>query len=610
VRQTDTLTEIKLRARKVLHLRPFIYLRENDDVEFIPSIADYRVINKVFVDRGSKEIRRIRIHPPYQKSELVHVPPFEFEIVFRERRNARDWEQVKELERFHYRGMGLNKIVGRRTVLIAEMKGFGVVGYGVLSASLAVASPRFKLLGTNFGEQMRNGIINQIVRVPRIVIHPEYRGLNLGVLMAKHLVQYAKGYWDINHYAPKMIEVVAAMTEYHKFFEKAGFVRAGYTSGYQGRAIIPRYGNGSFEARDSSRYHFMRNQSRKPYLVYPLSREVERRLQAFREERAISILPKKAKLQKPLKFENLSLKYKIRNGSTKRTEIVKEVFGVDVQHAFSRIFDRLSLSIEPGDVVLVTGASGSGKSTLLKLFTSTRRSLRKNLEWHGTFPKVRPDMFRVLDMNFDASIPLIDQIDRRKDIKYAIRLLNSVALTEAHLYIKRPNQISDGQKYRFAIAKLCDSRKPIWIADEFLSTLNPEIAAVVAKGFRKVAYRNGATLVLAAPHISNFAESLLPNKLLRLSWGARPRLYSIKMLKYDLGQAKVSLRFLNNGFYDLNNIQIGLVSMNGQFIAERRLRSLKPRQPAEITLEIKNPGDWDSVIIRSREGVGEVLYKA
>jgi len=604
IKSNGNFTKVELNNGKTIILRPFLYLKPKDVLKFVPSIDNYEKIYKVFEDRGTKEIKEVKIYPPYEKREIIYLPPHNFEIIFRERKDAKDWEKVKDLERFHYRGKGLNKIVGRRTVLLAEMVGVGIVGFGVLSASVAVCAPRFKLLGINFTEQMKNGLINRIVRIPRIVIHPEFRGLNLGVLMAKHLINYAREYWDINHYTPIMIEVIAAMTEYHKFFEKAGFIKIGYTAGYKGRAIIPQYGNGSFAPREFSKYKFMENQREKPYLVYPLSLEIEEKLKSYRKPCKILFMYKSPLLKKPLKFKNLSLKYKIKNGSTERTNIVKEVFGVDSEHAFSSVIENFSLTIEPGDVVLITGASGSGKSTLLKLLTTPRNLLKDTLEWSGVFPQIKNSLVEVLNVNSFCDLPLIDQLG--KDVKEAINLLNSVGLTEAHLYIKKPHQLSDGQRYRFAIAKLCDSKKPIWVADEFASTLNPEMAAIVAKGLRKLAYKYGATVILAAPHVSYFVDSLLPNKLVKLSWSMKPRIYSIKITKFSQNDNKLTLSVKNNGFVPLSNLEIGLLTTS-KFHSLYKRQFINPQELIIATIEVIEKKFY-VLIIKTGEGVGEIYY--
>ena len=607
IKSSGCFTQVKLQGGHEIRLRPFIYVKKGDILEFLPSFENFKEVNKVFKDEATGEYKKIKIYPPYCVKETIFLPPHKFEVIFRERFNSKDWEKVKELERFHYRGKGLNKLVGRRTVLLAEMEGHGIVGFGVLSATVAVAKPRFELLGTNFTNQMKTKLINRIARIPRIVIHPEFRGMNLGVLMAKHLVQYAKEYWDINHYTPIMVEVIAAMTEYHRFFEKAGFLKIGYTSGYK-NGIIPLYGNGSFELRTNYKYYdFMENQKPKPYLVFPIDSNLKQKIERSDEEASKRILPKSPRLKKSIRFDRVSIKYKVKNGSTERTNIVKEVFGVDVEHAFSTILTNFSLEIEPGDVVLITGASGSGKSTIIRLLTSKLSSLKKEMEITGKIVKNIRDV-AILNTNWDNSRPLIEQVKEDRNIKEAIEILNSVGLSEAHLYIKRPDQISDGQRYRFAVAKLCDSGKPIWIADEFVSTLNPEMAAIVAKGLRKVAYKNGATLILAAPHIHNFIGSLLPNKLIKLRWGAKAIIYSVKITGFAHKKDRFSLSILNNGPLRLTDIQIGLIEMNGSFKSQDNFDCINPGETITTTIEIKS-SEFYALSIRTAEDVGEILYR-
>jgi len=608
VKNGRNYTEIILQGGREVQLRPFAYVKPMDILEFIPSFGGYKEIYKVFEDRATGELKKIRVHPPYEKKETIYLPPHEFEVTFRERKDSEDWERVRYLENFHYRGKGFNKIVGRRTVLLAETREFGIVGFGILSASVAIASPRFKLLDTNFTNLMKSGLVNQIVRIPRVVIHPEFRGISLGTLLARHLVNYAKEYWDINHYAPIMIEVIAAMTEYHSFFQKAGFVKVGYTTGYKGKAIIPKYGNSSFEPRDSSKYRFMENQKRKPYLVYPLRPDIEQKLEPYLDSASKQFLTKVPKLKEPLIFQNVSLKYRIKNGSTERTNTIKEAFGVDSEHAFSPVVEDFSLVIEPGDVVLITGASGSGKSTLLNLLTSKRSILRKTLQWSGTFPRFSSNAIEVLNTHFELSKSLVDQVRIGRNIREAIELLNSVGLTEAYLYIKRPNQISDGQRYRFAIAKLCDSEKPLWIADEFVSTLNPEMATIVAKGIRKLAYKYGATLILAAAHTHNFVGSLLPNKLIKLKWGAGAIIYSLKIANLCLDKNELSLSILNNGPLALKGLRVGLVTMNGTFHEQDCFDSINPKEIVNARVEMDHKDDFCALVIKTTEGVGEILY--
>ena len=343
-------------------------------------------------------------------------------------------------------------------MLVAESEEHGVIGYGVLSATLGVAKPRFALFETNFTQQMRTKLINRLVRIPRVVIHPEFRGMGLGAMMAHHLVEYARGYWDVRSYTPIAVEVVASMTEYHRFFEAAGFVRAGETQGYQD-GIMPQYGKGSWSERPNSlQYDFLHDQKPKPYLIYPLSQSVRGKLvkRGLMDPSQMSIEKKPQPHANKITFRRVSAEYRTSNGFTERAREVKEAFDVDSRQMQSPVLKSFSLSIEPGEVVLVTGASGSGKSTVLALLTREMEEIQQSMEIDGDFSGLDPQSTANLNTKCDDSLPLIDQIGG--SVKEAIEILNSVGLAEAHLYVKRPSQISDGQRYRFAIASLCDSK--------------------------------------------------------------------------------------------------------------------------------------------------------
>lgn len=612
VRQNGNYTLLKLNDGNEIKLRPYLYVKPGNKIEFLPNMYYFKKIYKIINDRSTGKIKKIKLHPPYCKKEIIHIPPHKFVVTFRERLNYHDWEQAKELAQFHYRGKGFNKIVGRRTALVAETEKYGIVGFGILSSTVPAVGLRFKLFNCNFGEQMKTKLINQIVRIPRIVIHPEFRGMGLGVLMVKHLVQYAKNYWDINGYTPIMIEVIAAMLEYHKFFEKAGFINLGYTGGYE-TAMIPQYGNGAFESRENFHsYDFMRKQKPKPYLVYPLTVEVKKRTNKIMGDEVfktkIEIIQSSNRLRKPIEFKEVSAIYKLKNGCTERTSIVKEAFGVDSEQAFSLVVKNFSLTIKPGDVVLITGASGSGKSTVIKLLTSPRKELKREIKMTGKITGRSLRNIAVLNTHWSQSLPLVEQVRRGEDIKRAIELLNSVGLTEAYLYIKHPNQISDGQRYRFAIAKLCDSQKPLWIADEFVSTLNSEMAAIVARGVRKLAKKYGATLILAAPHIDGFVQSLLPNKLVRLKWGMAPEIYSIR-LQFKERRDKITIWACNTGKLTLHCVCIIGMNLQGKIYPLIKAKNLKENcRTKSVEVVLRNAGKYSAIAVNSDEKVGDVIY--
>lgn len=599
-------SEVKLAGGKRVSLRPHVYVSPGDVLVFSPNTEHFASVHKVAGSADGDLTRRVQIHPPYAVQERIHIPPHELVVTFRERIRASDWERAKALEQFHYRGRGLNKIVGRRTVLLCEAENYGLIGYGVLAATVAVARPRFELLGTGFREQMRTKLINQIARVPRVVIHPEFRGIGLGSLMARHLVQYARTRWDIRGFTPIMVEVIASMTEYHRFFEAAGFVRVSDTVGNKG--MIPLYGRNGWQARPNhASYHFSLNsRDPKPYLVCPLAPRVERAIVAKlgSDRPKATTLHRPPLLKKPIELSNVTASYHAKRKMTDRTARVRRAFDVDATQLTSIVLEDFSLRICPGEVVLVTGASGSGKSTLLRVLSTSRTHLPRSMRIKGKVDRPRRDEIAILDTRWRSTRALVDQVGR--DAKEAIRLLNSVGLAEAHLYVKQPSEISEGQRYRFSVAKLCGSGRPVWMADEFASALDPLTAAILAAGVRKLAARLGATVIVAAPHIDHFVGSLLPSRLVRLRWRV-PEVEHAVALECSVERQSVRVAARNTGPLPLSSVEIGWTDGTGSFHQIDGCTKLDPRDaPLTASIPLAGLRLARAVVVRTQEGVGDM----
>lgn len=187
---------------------------------------------------------------------------------------------------------------------------------------------------------------------------------------------------------------------------------------------------------------------------------------------------------------------------TERVLEIAEAFGLGLDDKEFVVFDQLPLEIEQGDVVYITGQSGSGKSTVLRELAA---AMRKD----GLAP-VDIDQVELQDK------PLIDQIGT--DLGHALELLSLAGLNDAYLYVRKPSELSDGQRYRFRLAKLIESGANVWIADEFLAVLDRDTAKVIAFSLQKAARRAGATLMVATTHhdmVQDLAPSLYIEKRYR-----------------------------------------------------------------------------------------------
>jgi ABC-type transport system involved in cytochrome c biogenesis ATPase subunit/GNAT superfamily N-acetyltransferase len=196
---------------------------------------------------------------------------------------------------------------------------------------------------------------------------------------------------------------------------------------------------------------------------------------------------------RPLEKYRISISYETGTDITPRTIEVAEAFGlgIDRQEQFV-IYDNVQLDIGKKDVVYITGESGSGKSVLLKFLANELKSQAVN----------------IADIHPDPDKPLIDVVGNT--IEQGLELLAKVGLGDAFLFVRRFSQLSDGQKYRFLIAKLIESQKQFWIMDEFCATLDRDTAKIVAYNVQKLARQLGKGVLAATTHIDLF-EDLHPS---------------------------------------------------------------------------------------------------
>ena len=191
--------------------------------------------------------------------------------------------------------------------------------------------------------------------------------------------------------------------------------------------------------------------------------------------------------------------HKVFKSAVKRTPRVLEVaeaFGIGLNDKEFVVYDNLEIEVNQGDVVYITGESGSGKSLLL-------RELAKLMREEG---KAVVDV----DSIISTEDPLIEQVGH--DMTSANHILSKAGINDAYLVIRDYSQLSDGQKYRFALAKLIESSAEVWVADEFGAKLDRVTAKAVAFNMQKAAREKGATLIVATTH-TDMIEELGPDLL-------------------------------------------------------------------------------------------------
>jgi putative ABC transport system ATP-binding protein len=177
-----------------------------------------------------------------------------------------------------------------------------------------------------------------------------------------------------------------------------------------------------------------------------------------------------------------------------------------------RALDEVSLTVDPGRSLAVTGPSGGGKSTLLGVLGGLARPASGAVSIGGReisalSERDRGD-FRRRHIGFvyqaDNLLPFLTLIENVQlqyalvgeygDVQRSLGLLEQLGLAgKAYLL---PDQLSGGQRQRAAVARAVVHRPQLLLADEPTGALDSANAAGVIDLLLALQHEVGATLVM------------------------------------------------------------------------------------------------------------------
>ena len=191
-----------------------------------------------------------------------------------------------------------------------------------------------------------------------------------------------------------------------------------------------------------------------------------------------------------------------------------ELFHISKRYAGGQIgLDDVSLRIDAGQMVFLTGPSGAGKTTFLKLIYCEEMPSEGSILVNGrnvsSLPRGKvPFLRRTIGVVFQSFrliprktvfenvcfLPRILGVGIKEQKELAYETLRRVGL--AHRMSAFPMQLSGGEQQRVAIARALINRPEILLADEPTGNLDPELSDEILRLFLDI-NRQGTTVIFA-----------------------------------------------------------------------------------------------------------------
>ncbi len=188
----------------------------------------------------------------------------------------------------------------------------------------------------------------------------------------------------------------------------------------------------------------------------------------------------------------------------------RELVAADVVVRYGPItaLDGVTIAVDPGDLVAVTGSSGAGKTSLLSVLAGEIRPASGTVDFHGSTLTTRADaaargivlvpqgnaLVDLLTAAENVALPLLATSGRARGAAAAtMRILTELGLDDAAGQLVE--ELSGGQQQRVAVARGVAQGGTVLLADEPTSELDAGNRATVLRLLRAEAERGAAVVV-------------------------------------------------------------------------------------------------------------------
>jgi oligopeptide/dipeptide ABC transporter ATP-binding protein len=188
-----------------------------------------------------------------------------------------------------------------------------------------------------------------------------------------------------------------------------------------------------------------------------------------------------------------------------------------------RAVDRVSLTVEDGEILGLVGESGCGKSTLAKTVLGvqretsgviridgrvvsgvdlrTARHLRRDIQYVHQDPGAALDPWWRIGRTLDEALWINGVTDQAERLARVDAMLDAVGL-DTSFRSRYPHELSGGQQRRIGLARVLTLKPRVVILDEPTSGLDLSVQATVLRLIRDLRGEFGLTYVLISHDLS------------------------------------------------------------------------------------------------------------
>lgn len=193
-----------------------------------------------------------------------------------------------------------------------------------------------------------------------------------------------------------------------------------------------------------------------------------------------------------------------------KVENISKIYGTGETSV--KALDNVSLTVNKGEFIAITGSSGSGKSTLLhviggvdsptkgKIFIEDEDIYELNDDKQSTFRRNKIgliyqfyNLIPILNVKENIALPIsLDQ--REVDEKYLNNLINMLGLNNRTSHL--PNELSGGQMQRVSIGRALINNPALLLADEPTGNLDSKNSVEIMKILKEANEKLNQTIIM------------------------------------------------------------------------------------------------------------------